>query len=69
MLTLKLCTSEIIFMDNLPIHTTVAVEAVITAVGARQVPAAYSPKLSPIQNGWSKIKLDPSETHYNSDIL
>jgi transposase len=53
----RLRAGEIVFMDNLSTHKMAAIEAAITAVGARvEFLPAYSPDLSPIENLWSKVK-------------
>ena len=53
----SLHAGEIVFMDNVPTHKMAAIEAEITAVGARvEFLPPYSPDLSPIENVFSKIK-------------
>lgn len=48
---------DIVVMDNLAVHKSPLVEALIKAAGAeiRFLPA-YSPDLNPIEKMWSKIK-------------
>lgn len=48
---------DIVVMDNLAVHKSPQVEALIKAAGAeiRFLPA-YSPDLNPIEKMWSKIK-------------
>lgn len=53
----RLCTGDIVFMDNVPTHKMVAVEEAIASVGARvEFLPPYSPDLSPIENLFSKLK-------------
>lgn len=48
---------NIVVMDNINFHSSVAVREAIEAVGASVVfLPPYSPELNPIENMWSKIK-------------
>ncbi len=53
----KLWKGAVVIMDNCSIHKDAAIEALITAAGARLIYLPpYSPDFSPIENCWSKIK-------------
>lgn len=48
---------DVVVMDNLRAHKVAGIEAAITDCGARLIYLPpYSPDLSPIEQGWSKLK-------------
>jgi transposase len=48
---------DVVVWDNLGPHRTVGLEPMLQAVGASLLPLPpYSPDLSPIEPGWSKVK-------------
>lgn len=53
----QLWKGAVVIMDNCSIHKAAAIEALLTAAGARLIYLPpYSPDFSPIENCWSKIK-------------
>ena len=57
MLVSQLRPSDIVLLDNLPVHLSSQVEAAVAAVEAEVLwLPAYSPDFSPIENCWSKVK-------------
>ena len=53
----KLWPGAVVLMDNCSIHKGEAIEALITAAGAKLLYLPpYSPDFSPIENCWSKLK-------------
>lgn len=53
----QLRPSDIVLLDNLPVHVSSQVEQVVAAVEAEVMwPPAYSPDFSPIEECWSKVK-------------
>ncbi len=49
--------ADVVILDNLPAHKSVAVRQAIEAVGARLVfLPPYSPDFNPIENAFSKLK-------------
>ena len=56
-LAAQLRPSDIVLLDNLPVHVSSQVEAVVAAVKAEVMwLPAYSPDFSPIEECWSKVK-------------
>ena len=52
-----LSPGDVVVMDNLPAHKSVAIRVLIEAVGARLLYLPpYSPDLNPIENAFSKLK-------------
>ena len=57
MLVSQLRPSDIVLLDNLPVHLSSQVEAAVAAVEAEALwLPAYSPDFSPIEECWSKVK-------------
>ena len=57
MLASRLRPSDIVLLDNLPVHVSSQVEAAVAAVKAEVMwLPAYSPDFSPIEECWSKVK-------------
>jgi transposase len=53
----QLRPTDIVLLDNLPVHLSSQVEEAVAAVKAEVVwLPAYSPDFSPIENCWSKVK-------------
>jgi transposase len=53
----QLRPSDIVLLDNLPVHLSSQVEQAAAAVNAEVMwLPAYSPDFSPIENCWSKVK-------------
>ena len=53
----NLYPNEIVVMDNLNVHKSDRIEAMIAARGAKCVfLPEYSPDLNPIEKMWSKVK-------------
>jgi hypothetical protein len=53
----QLRPSDIVLLDNLPVHVASQVEAAVAAVKAEVMwLPAYSPDFSPIEECWSKVK-------------
>jgi transposase len=53
----QLRSGDVVVMDNLPAHKSVAIAKTIDAVGARLIYLPpYSPDFNPIENLWSKVK-------------
>lgn len=53
----NLNAGDVVIMDNVNFHRSLAVKQAIEAVGARLIfLPPYSPDFSPIENMWSKIK-------------
>jgi transposase len=57
----ELWPGAVLVMDNCDLHKGDEIEALIQSVGARIIYLPpYSPKFSPIENCWSKIKGIPA---------
>lgn len=57
MLVSQLRPSDIVLLDNLPVHVASQVEAAVAAVrGEVMWLPTYSPDFSPIENCWSKVE-------------
>jgi len=53
----QLRPSDIVLLDNLPVHLSSQIEQAVAAVEAEVIwLPAYSPDFSPIENCWSKVK-------------
>ncbi|MCA1617664.1 MAG: transposase [Acidobacteria bacterium] len=53
----QLHPSDIVLLDNLPVHLASQVEDAVAAVKAEVLwLPAYSPDFSPLENCWSKVK-------------
>ena len=53
----RLRPSDIVLLDNLPVHVSSRIEAAVAAVKAEVMwLPAYSPDFSPIEECWSKVK-------------
>lgn len=53
----QLRPSDIVLLDNLPVHVSSQIEAAVAAVKAEVMwLPAYSPDFSPIEECWSKVK-------------
>ena len=53
-----LAAGDVVVLDNLPVHKVAGMRQRIEAYGARMLfLPPYSPDFSPIENGWSKLKI------------